>query len=363
VDIKAFVRELLFSHDCVIIPGFGGFIGNYSPARHDRVTGLFHPPVKRISFNVNLSHNDGLLISRISQSGGINYGDSKRLVEEFSADLNRKISRGEQVVFDHIGRIFPNGENRLQFEPETDINYLPGSFGLETFQCQPLSGYDVRKRVVRHIDRDPVRQGQVRRALWRAAVVIPILALLVAVPLKTGMLRDKLESSSLNPLVTAEFENNKKAVDDAVSLNPITQQAGIRIDSVTPDSGSANPSDGGTPTVITADSNNESPANTVINPAATGNPVVKPAVNEPAAVTAKGGYVIITGSFKSEENALSHINALKAEGFSPELVKAANGYFRVYAMKCTDLKTAQFRKDSLSRKFPDTWITKYQTTL
>ena len=74
VDITAFIRELLFGHDCVIVPGFGGFIGNYTPARIDKKSGTFYPPVKQISFNRNLNHNDGLLVGRISGSSGINYG-------------------------------------------------------------------------------------------------------------------------------------------------------------------------------------------------------------------------------------------------------------------------------------------------
>jgi len=60
--------------DC---PGFGGFIGNYTPARIDKSTGTFYPPVKQISFNRNLNHNDGLLIGRISMSSKINYGDAR----------------------------------------------------------------------------------------------------------------------------------------------------------------------------------------------------------------------------------------------------------------------------------------------
>ncbi len=91
MDIKAFIRELLFGHDCVIVPGFGGFIGNYSPAHIDRMTGTFYPPVNQISFNRNLNHNDGLLISKISLSTGVNYGDARNIVEEFVRDITGRL--------------------------------------------------------------------------------------------------------------------------------------------------------------------------------------------------------------------------------------------------------------------------------
>jgi nucleoid DNA-binding protein len=308
LDIKAFIRELLFGHDCVIVPGFGGFIGNFSPARVDENSGTFYPPVKQISFNRNLNHNDGLLISKISQSTGVNYGDARHLVEEFVKELTAKLVRGEKVVFDHIGTFVNNHENNVQFEPEANINYHVGSFGLESFQWFPARNYDVRKRVIRHISKEPIKNTSTRKNLWRAAVVIPILALLIAIPLKTDLFKAKIEATSLNPLVTAEFENNKKAVDEAVVVIPDTSIP------------------------------------------------VKP---EAAPIPAEEHhYSIITGSFKSEQNAISHVNSLKADGFNPEINQAPNGFFRVTAMTCKDMQTAVSTRDSISKKFSGTWICK-----
>lgn len=315
MDIKAFIRELLFGHECVIVPGFGGFIANYSGAQIDKRTGAFNPPVTKISFNRNLDHNDGLLISKISLSTGVKYGDSRRLVEDFVRDITGRLAKGEKVVFDHIGTFTNNRENKVQFEPEPNINYHLDSYGLESFQCFPLKDYDVRKRVKRHIDKSPVRQSSLRKTLWRAAIVIPILALMIIVPLKTDLFKTRVESSSLNPLVTAEFENNMKAVDEAVSLTPDTS---IRV-----------------------------------------NPVeAVPETPPPAVLVEVKNYGIVTGSFKSEENALTHINNLKSEGFKPEMVQASNGYFRVFAIFCSDLETAVIKRDSLAEKFPGTWVSK-----
>ena len=91
MDITAFVRELMFSHDCVIVPGFGGFIGNYSPAHIDKASGTFYPPVKLISFNRNLNHNDGLLAGKISASLSVNYGDARAHIENSQLILRRSL--------------------------------------------------------------------------------------------------------------------------------------------------------------------------------------------------------------------------------------------------------------------------------
>ena len=214
MDITAFIRELLFSHDCVIVPGFGGFIGNYTPASIDKSTSTFHPPVKQISFNRNLNHNDGLMVGRISESAKMNYGDARNLVEEYVASVRKKLEKGEKVVFDNIGSFINNQEGNIQFEPDTSVNYHLDSFGLESFNFQPLENYDVRHRVARHIDKDPAKRSSMRKILWRAAIIVQLIAVIVAVPFKMNIFKSKVEATSLNPLASAEFENNKSAVDE-----------------------------------------------------------------------------------------------------------------------------------------------------
>jgi nucleoid DNA-binding protein len=318
LDTTAFIRELLFGHDCVIVPGFGGFIGNYTPARIDKKSGTFYPPVKQISFNRNLNHNDGLLVGRISGSSGITYGDSRNMVEEFVSGVRRKLAKGEKVVFDHIGSFINNQEGNIQFEPDRSSNYHLDSYGLESFQLLPLEGYNVRTRITRPLHKDPERKVSIRKILWRAAVIIPLLSVLIIVPLKTDFFRSKAETTNLNPLVSAEFEQNKMAVDEVVKNEPLKTEEN------------------------TAPAIAEQP---------------KAEVPEPVTVEANV-YTLITGSFKSEDNAISQVKSLKEEGFTPEIVVAPNGFFRVCAMTCNDINIARVKKDSIAAKFPGAWISR-----
>lgn len=316
MDITAFIRELLFSHDCVIIPGFGGFIGNYTPARIDKATSTFYPPVKQISFNRNLNHNDGLLVGRISEFSKVNYGDARSIVEEYVSGIRKKLESGERVAFDNIGTFINNQEGNVQFEPDNNVNYHLDSYGLESFQFAPLEGYDVRKRIARHIDKDPVNRAPVRKVLWRAAVVLPLLALIVTVSLKTDFFRSKIETTSLNPLVTAEFENNRKAIDEKSASLPVipvenTAQTELVVHGV-----------------------------------------------EIAPSEAENTYCLVTGSFLSKVNAERQADMLKEDGFIPDITNGPNGFYRVSAMKCSDLKAAMEKRDSISKKYPDTWVKK-----
>ncbi|HAM10794.1 MAG: hypothetical protein A2X05_01870 [Bacteroidetes bacterium GWE2_41_25] len=319
MDITAFIRELLFGHDCVIVPGFGGFIGNYTPAQVDRNSGTFYPPVKQISFNRNLNHNDGLLVGRISGSLSINYGDARTIVENYVSNLRKRLENGEKVVFDTIGSFINNQEGNVQFDPDKSSNYHLDSYGLESFQCFPLEGYDVRKRIIKYKGRDPVKQVSMRKIIWRAAIIVPLLSVMVIVPLKTNLFKPGVEISTLNPLVSAEFEHNRKAVDEIAKEE------------------SAKPAE---PPVEVAES-------IAIEP---------PAVETVA--PASGGYYLITGSFRSHDNAVKQVNMLIEEGFTPEIVTAPNDFFRVSAMVCSDLATAKMKKDSIAVKFPASWISR-----
>ena len=60
LTLSAHIKTLLQDHDCVILPGFGGFLANPKSAQVDRITHKFTPPQRQFSFNGHLKHNDGL---------------------------------------------------------------------------------------------------------------------------------------------------------------------------------------------------------------------------------------------------------------------------------------------------------------
>lgn len=318
MDITAVIKELLFGHDCVIVPGFGGFIGNYTPARIDKDSATLYPPLKQISFNRNLNHNDGLLVGKISASSSMNYGDARLMVEEFVNELRSKLEKGDKVVFDQIGSFTNNQEGNIQFEPDRDTNYYLDSYGLESFQYLPLEGYDVRKRILPRNVKDPVKRASIRKFIWRAAVIVPLLSVLMAVSLKTDMFKGKVESTTLNPLVNTELEHIKNDIDNNITEVPVNKE-------------------------ITAD---PAVAETVVP-----EEVIIPAVE-------KENYSIITGSFKMEENARTQADMLRADGFNPEIFLAPNGFFRVRAMTTVDLNSAILKKDSITGKYPGSWVSR-----
>ena len=320
MDIIAVIRDLLFTHDCVILPGFGGFIGNYSSARSDKATGTFYPPVKLISFNRNLSHDDGLLTATLSAKAGVSFNEARSLVDEFVADARRKLGRGEKLVFEGIGSFTTNSEGNYIFEPDRSVNFNLDSYGLTSFTFPPLEGF-TRIRKLHTAENQGASSRNLRKYIWRAAVMAPIIGTLVAVPLLTDVFKTKVQTTSLNP-VTA-------VISDTGSGN-VKQ----------------NSEEGPGPAAVTVQATVDS-----IKPYEKANPAV-------AAGGSDEVWLVITGSFKSPENARILAQKLSEEGYSPEVSNAPNGFYRVSAVSCNSLGEAVKIKNELSLKYPGTWVKK-----
>ena len=54
IELAQHIEALLLENDCVIVPGFGGFVAHYAPATHVKEENLFLPPTRTIGFNPQL---------------------------------------------------------------------------------------------------------------------------------------------------------------------------------------------------------------------------------------------------------------------------------------------------------------------
>jgi cell division septation protein DedD len=306
-DVTIYIKELLFGHDCVIVPGFGAFIGNYSPARIDHAEGLFYPPVKKITFNRHLVNNDGLLIGHISSREGIGYGEARDLAAAYADDLRKRTGKGDRVLIENIGTFFCNREGLLIFEPDPDANYLLSSFGLTSYHRAPVKDFDVRKKVLERHEKAPAKTTSMRRMLTRAAVIIPLLVAMALIPFRSEIFRSRVQETNMNPLAVAELEYNRSQI---LKVAPATDTSSLN-ETVKPE---IKPADSQSTVVINTQSTS-----------VTDNGIAIP-IDE-----AETKYMLVTGSFKSEENALSMIRNLQEKGFSPEVAAGPNGFFRVSA--------------------------------
>ncbi len=132
------IQQLLLTNNCVIIPNFGAFIGNYNPAEIRLQQHTILPPNKLIAFNRSLQYNDGLLINAVSQNLSVSYVKAEMKVIDFIKQCNAALAQHKSLIFNDIGKLTTDAENNIQFQPYYSKNYLPESFGLHTLSLQPI---------------------------------------------------------------------------------------------------------------------------------------------------------------------------------------------------------------------------------
>ncbi len=140
MTIATYIHDLLYRHDCVIVPNFGGFITNTIGAKIHEVTHTFYPPTKQISFNAHLRHNDGLLVNYIAKAENISFGEASEKITKVVTNWKKEI-QSDAVFLDKIGQLLLNEKKQFVFEPSKDINYLTSSFGLSSFNTPTVQRY------------------------------------------------------------------------------------------------------------------------------------------------------------------------------------------------------------------------------
>ena len=89
--IANYIKDLLYRHDCVIVPNFGGFVTNRISAQIHKNSYTFLPPTKQVGFNSHLTHNDGLLANYIASSENISFDQATIKISEIVSVWNSTI--------------------------------------------------------------------------------------------------------------------------------------------------------------------------------------------------------------------------------------------------------------------------------
>lgn len=174
--IEAFISQLLYEHDCVIVPGFGGMVANYRSARLNNVSHVVKPPSKHVGFNRHLTHNDGLLAGYMAQSLGIGYHEAMAAIEACVVEALHTLHQQERVSWKGIGLFFKDRNGQLQFIPEEQENFLLASYGLTSIQLHPIAKKQENSTVISLPEAASVAPERTAWPWWKvaAAVALPV---------------------------------------------------------------------------------------------------------------------------------------------------------------------------------------------
>ena len=324
MDIRNCIAELLSMHDCVIIPGFGGFIGNYSPARIDPVHHAFQPPTKKLLFNINLKQNDGLLANAVSASFGTSYAEACRMIDEFSEKCRFTLNVGKTFILPQVGELYQGKEGIIHFDQLQSANLLPDAFGLTTFISPPVIRHAAVLNPDWHLSKHRITQSGKRFVLPRALKWAAVIALPVGIAAVIGVAQyDKLSANFANNAGIMSSVMSRFSSASLVEKKEVPVHAVIR----------------------------------VAPPPATSAIAAPPAVT-PAEIRTDDHFAVIVGAFRVQENAEKLVAELKQKGVEASIFdQSKSGLFRVTIGTSSSRADAnQLLASAKSTEFSGAWI-------
>lgn len=359
--IHHYIAELLYEHDCVIVPALGGFVARYHSASLSAQS-VYSPPSKSILFNRNLNNNDGLLANKIMSEEGLNFEESNRLINDFVSESLATLYNNKRLELYPLGFFYYSSENILQFEASTDVNYLIDAYGLPDILVRPIIRKKEEKEL-KFVDRtanDLLTKRKKYRRVAAMAIGIPALATLMFLTGKNSADKDFsfadfnfFKSKTKSVYVTKATNSNFK-INIPASTSIEADSSGIicyKISETENKNIYINTFD----TIAKVFENAEIPIETKLN--STNSNSRSTTVSLLTTASASGTYQVVVGCFANENNAYKLVSKLKSENYPASILgKNKNGLFVVSAGGYNNLNEAKNTSINVRVQFPGAWI-------
>ena len=127
--LSKMIGELLLDHEEVGLPGLGAFLAEMVPASFSDRGYTINPPYRRVTFIPSRSEDDSL-VELYARSNGIDYDQSKAILQHFLEEAKRELLEKKVVVFPGLGRLRSTRQNNFFFITDEDLDIFPDGFGL-----------------------------------------------------------------------------------------------------------------------------------------------------------------------------------------------------------------------------------------
>lgn len=336
------IERLLLTNDCVIVPGFGGFVSRTIPEAKEEEAHRFRPVRKEIVFNGTLRHTDGLLPESYMRMYGVDYQEARLMMDEDIESLRATLEREKRITLGRIGAFSVGEEGQVIFSPGDSVVLNADSYGLATFHfpaLHPLSEEETPdtgeqitgKRARKDVFYIPISRKWARVIAASAAVVA--LFLLTSTPIR-----------DVNPSAyTASFIPTEMIHSRFEAPLPPT------VETPAPPTATPNGTDAAKPAKKeeTAETASSAPA-----PKRENKPTARRVASQPKM------YHIVIASFPSEEQANEYMAGVDPSVREQAGIVARDGKYRVYARKFDNRTDAENYMATLRNvaKYKDAWL-------
>ena len=125
------IVQLLYKHQFVVIPNFGGFLSKKKPAHLTQDSFHIVPPSKEIVFNANLVAGDGMLEQALVNSLQISYAEAEQMIEKQVGKWKKTLQAEGKILIEELGVLHKNNSGHIQLKQLVKTNFHLPSFGLE----------------------------------------------------------------------------------------------------------------------------------------------------------------------------------------------------------------------------------------
>ena len=221
IELAQHIETLLLENDCVIVPGFGGFVAHYSPATRVKEENIFLPPTRTIGFNPQLKLNDGVLVQSYMSAYDTSFADASRIVEKEVNEFIGLLHEEGKAHLDNIGEIHYNIYGNYEFVPYDYKITTPSLYGLDSFEIHELSALQQKEKVL--IPTYPEKEKKtfeisINRAYLRNAAAM-IAAIVLFFAFSTPVENTDVQKNNYAQLLPSElFEQIEK---QSVAITPV----------------------------------------------------------------------------------------------------------------------------------------------
>lgn len=138
IELERHIEILLLSNDCVIVPGFGGFMAHHIEAHYDESDHVMLPPLRTIGFNPQLKINDSLLVQSYIEAYDLSYPEALHKIENEVSELRQQLESNGSYEMSDIGMLRMADEERYEFTPCEAGILTPELYGLNSIELTEL---------------------------------------------------------------------------------------------------------------------------------------------------------------------------------------------------------------------------------
>lgn len=150
--IDKYIENALYLYQCVIVPGFGGFIALDEPQTGRQSPGKYRPSGKKFSFNPALRVNDGVLAMYISGMRDISYAEAMVEITHAVDYYLATLEKGDPVDIAGVGIIRAEADGTLSFTPSGTKNFSRQGYGLTSSVVSPETPQETPDTTYEHVN-------------------------------------------------------------------------------------------------------------------------------------------------------------------------------------------------------------------